>query len=67
MNLLTIPLAMLRKAVQLHEERDALLRELAALDNGQQAPKRKNQGAARYWAQWRKQHRKESNAETKSN
>ncbi len=60
--LLTIPLATLRKVVELREQRDALLGELAALENGRQTPKRKNQGAARYWKQWRKQHRKEPNA-----
>jgi hypothetical protein len=38
MNLLTIPLATLRKAVQLREQRDALLRELSALE-GKPAPK----------------------------
>ena len=68
MNLLTIPLATLRQAVQLMEKRESLVRELDTLVKGKPQRKRRtsNPGVTRYWSEWRKRHQKEkeSNAKT---
>ena len=68
MDLLTIPLPLLRRALEIAEEREALDKQLNNLLRGRaklqslwaelrppvRPRKRSNEGARRYWREWRK-------------